>query len=156
MIPVACDGTPECMALRLHRFCPPCSNADPARVITMKPPARKSARKKTQRDYAGLNAGQEADPNRWLRMMEGKVIKQDPFKRMNGSEVGIEWLQNDEHAMKEPIVIESGEGLGMKMPPSDFTVNDVAEVLGEDTPVEVIGVCSFIIQMSPDLRWYGL
>ena len=30
----------------------------------MKPPARKSARKRVQRDYAGLNAGNEQDPDR--------------------------------------------------------------------------------------------
>ncbi|KAH9946403.1 Clavaminate synthase-like protein [Epithele typhae] len=90
-------------------FCKP-------RVITMKPPARKSTRKKQQRDYAGLNAGQEADPSRWLRMMEGKPIKKDPFKRMPGADVGLEWLQNDEEAMKDPIVVETEEGLGMKMP----------------------------------------
>lgn len=105
----------------------------------MKPPARKSTRKKTQRDYLGLNSGQEADPSRWLRMMEGKVIKKDPFKRMQGSEVGIEWPENDEDAMKEPVLIETEEGLGMKMPPPGFTVDNVAEALGEDFPVEVIG-----------------
>lgn len=80
-------------------------------------------------------------------MLEGKEIKADPFKRMKGSEVGIEWLETDETAMLEPVIIESTEGLGMKMPPKDFTVNDVAELVGEDTPVEVIGtapspVCS--------------
>ena len=108
----------------------------------MKPPARKSTRKKAQRDYAGLNNGQEADPGRWLRMMEGKEIKGDWFKRMNGADVGIEWLESDQDAMKDPIVIEEGEGLGMKMPPAEFTVNDVAETLGEEHPVEVIGTLS--------------
>ncbi|KAI0646748.1 Clavaminate synthase-like protein [Trametes meyenii] len=123
-------------------FCRPCLDADPARMITMKPPARKSARKKTQRDYAGLNAGQEADPSRFLRMMEGRVIKRDPFRRMKGSEVGVEWLENDESAMKEPIVVETVEGLGMKMPPQGFTVADVVEAVGEDYPVEVIDVAT--------------
>ncbi|KAI0807049.1 jumonji protein [Fomes fomentarius] len=123
-------------------FCRPCLDANPARVVTMKPPARKSARKKTQRDYLGLNSGQEADPSRWLRMMEGKVIKKGPFKRMQGSEVGIEWLENDEDAMKEPVLIETEEGLGMKMPPPGFTVDNVAEALGEDFPVEVIDVAT--------------
>ncbi|RDX45442.1 Clavaminate synthase-like protein [Lentinus brumalis] len=123
-------------------FCRPCLDANPARLITKKPPARKSARKKTQRDYAGLNTGQDSDPNRWLRMMEGKTIKKDPFRRMEGSEVGIEWLDNDESAMKEPVVIESQEGLGMKMPPPGFTVDDVVESLGEDHPVEVIDVAT--------------
>lgn len=46
------------------RFCQACRDADPRRVITMKPPARKSARKRVQRDYAGLNAGNEQDPDR--------------------------------------------------------------------------------------------
>ncbi|KAI0670700.1 Clavaminate synthase-like protein [Trametes maxima] len=123
-------------------FCRPCLDADPARMITMKPPARKSARKKTQRDYAGLNAGQEADPSRFLRMMEGRVIKRDSFRRMKGSEVGVEWLENDESAMKEPIVVEAEEGLGMKMPPQGFTVADVVEAVGEDYPVEVIDVAT--------------
>ncbi|EJF62505.1 Clavaminate synthase-like protein [Dichomitus squalens LYAD-421 SS1] len=123
-------------------FCKPCLDKDSTRVITMKPPARKSARKKPQRDYAGLNSGQELDPNRWLRMMEGKPIKKDPFRRMKGSQVGIEWLENDESAMKEPIVIEEDEGLGMKMPSADFTVDDVADALGREHPVEVIDVAT--------------
>lgn len=113
--------------------------ADPKRTITTKAPARKSVRKRTQRDYANLNSGLESDPNKWVRMLEGKSIKDDPFKRMEGKDVNLEWLEEDEDAMKEPIVIEFIEGLGMKMPKSDFTVEDVAELVGEDTPVEVIG-----------------
>lgn len=117
---------------------------DPTRTITLKPPARKSARKKTQRDYAGLhNTGSEAGPHKWLRMLEGKKISGDPFRRMKGAEVGVEWLESDESAMREPIVIETTEGLGMKMPPKSFTVTDVAEAVGEDFPVEVIGVSPF-------------
>ncbi len=88
-------------------------------------------------------------------MMEGKTIKKDPFRRMEGSEVGIEWLENDESAMKEPIVIESDEGLGMKMPPPGFTVDDVVESLGEDHPVEVIGTSYVFICVacvSPSIR----
>ena len=127
----------------MYRFCKPCMDADGSRVITMKPPARKSARNKTQRDYAGLNdTGVEADPNRWLRMLEGKVIKSDPFKRMKGSDVGLEWLDSEEDAMRKPIVIEHPDGLGMKMPSPKFTVNDVAEIVGSDMPVEVIGTFS--------------
>lgn len=57
------------VSVRVSRFCLPCRNADPKRVITVKPPARKSARKRAQRDYAGLqNTGVEQDANRsvWL------------------------------------------------------------------------------------------
>lgn len=74
-------------------------------------------------------------------MLEGKKILPDNFRRMKGSEVTVEWLESDENAMKVPIVIENPEGLGMKMPNSDFTVDDVAEMVGENTPVEVMGEC---------------
>jgi F-box/leucine-rich repeat protein 10/11 len=75
-------------------------------------------------------------------MLEGKQIAGDPFKRPEGADVGVEWLEGDEGAMTEPIIIESPEGLGMKMPSDDFTVDDIAELLGEETPVEVIGKLS--------------
>ena len=70
--------------------------------------------------------------------MQGKIIKPDPFKRMKGEDVTLEWLETDPTAMTEPILIEQPDGLGMKMP-EDLTVSDVAEIVGEDTPVEVIG-----------------
>lgn len=77
-------------------------------------------------------------------MMEGKDIKPHSFKRMKGSDVTLEWLETDPTAMTEPILIENPEGLGMKMPSEDFTVSEVAEIVGEDTPVEVIGERSFM------------
>ncbi|KAL6309229.1 JmjC domain-containing histone demethylation protein 1 [Sparassis latifolia] len=123
-------------------YCKECLAVDPARSITMKPPARKSARKRTQRDYAGLNSGTEASSDRWLRMLEGKTIQGDLFKRMKGSDVGLEWLESDENAMREPVVVESAEGLGMKMPPDTLSVDEVAELVGEDTSVEVIDVAT--------------
>ena len=63
---------------------------------------------------------------------------------MKGSDVGLEWLEADENAMKEPIVIENPEGLGMKMPDVKLTVSDVADVVGHDTPLEVIGMISYL------------
>lgn len=63
VLPTVWAGVDRCA----HRFCQPCRDADPKRVITMKPPARKSSRKRTQRDYAGLNAGNEQDPDRYVR-----------------------------------------------------------------------------------------
>lgn len=75
--------------------------------------------------------------------MEGKAIKNARFKHMHGSGVGAEWLEEDEQAMTEPIIIDNPEGLGMQMPASDFTVSDVADIVGEDHPVEVIGAASF-------------
>ena len=122
----------------LHRYCEICTQADSTRVVTLKTPARKSSRKRTQRDYANLNSGLGSDANRWIRMLETKEIKKDLFKRFNGSELE-DWLEQDDDALQEPIVIEDPDGLGMIMPPNTFSVEDVAELIGEGTPVEVIG-----------------
>lgn len=78
----------------------------------MKAPARKSRRKRTQRDYANLNSGLDTDPARWTRMLTGKALKEDNFKRMNGSDVNLQWLEDDPCAMEEPIVVEQPSGLG--------------------------------------------
>lgn len=59
---------------------------------------------------------------------------------MHGSDLSLSWVEEDETAMREPIVIENPDGLGMKMPSSNLTVDDIAKLVGEDTPVEVIGV----------------
>ncbi|KAG6865888.1 hypothetical protein C0991_010969 [Blastosporella zonata] len=123
-------------------YCTTCLQAKPHLSVTFKAPARKSIRKRTQRDYANLNAGLELDPQRWLRFLEQKTVQADPFKRLAGTDVGLEWLEEDPSAMTEPVVIEQPDGLGMTMPPTDFTVDDVAELVGEDTPVEVIDVAS--------------
>ncbi|KAG8217341.1 Clavaminate synthase-like protein [Butyriboletus roseoflavus] len=128
--------------IRYNVFCKSCVVEKPSRTITLKQPARKSARKRAQPDYANLNAGVETDPSRWLRVIQSKPIKDDSFRRMKGSDLGLEWLETDEDAMKEPIVVEDPEGLGMKMPDSDFTVSDVADIVGHETPVEVIDVAS--------------
>lgn len=106
----------------LYRYCKPCLEKDPSRTITLKAPARKSDRKRNYQDYASLNLGLASDPNRWMRMLENKSFKQDNFKRMHGSDVTVEWLEEDEDALTEPIVVEEPTGLGMKMPPNDFSV----------------------------------
>ncbi|KAJ7070349.1 jumonji superfamily protein [Mycena belliarum] len=123
-------------------YCKPCLEKEPSRTITLKAPARKSDRKRNYQDYASLNLGLASDPNRWLRMLENKTFEPENFKRMHGSDVTVEWLEEDEDAMTEPILVEKPDGLGMKMPPNDFTVEDVAELVGEEVPVEVIDVAS--------------
>ena len=94
-----------------------------------------------------VDEGGASDPSKWMRLMQTKPIAPDKFQRMKGSDVGMGWLERDENAMKEPVVIEDPEGLGMQMPgwatsvagPSDFGVSDVARLVGGETPVEVIG-----------------
>ncbi|KAF9257816.1 jumonji superfamily protein [Marasmius fiardii PR-910] len=137
-----CAGNGEDLNTVDKWFCKTCMEKEPRRTITYKAPTRKSERKKTARDYANIELGIPSDPNRWMNMMEGKPMKEDSFKRMKGGDVGLEWLTEDEDAMTEPILIESPAGLGMKMPEEDFGVEDVALLVGENTPLEVIDVAS--------------
>ncbi|KAG8760511.1 JmjC domain-containing histone demethylation protein 1 [Serendipita sp. 396] len=173
-------------------FCKSCVEQDPSRTMTLKPPPRKSGRKKAPVDSTGSDtvmsephpaapatepaaaaaspevaapatnatisagAGAGAAPtstttpappsppevNKWIAIAESKKYSPDNFRRMNGSDIGMEWILRDESAMKEPIVIEAPEGLGMKMPPKEMTVRDVANEVGPDTHVEVIDVQS--------------
>ena len=43
--------------------------------------------------------------------------------------------------MKEPWVVDEEEGLGMEMPRKDLRISEVAEMVGKETPLEVIGEC---------------
>jgi F-box/leucine-rich repeat protein 10/11 len=88
--------------------------------------------------------------NKWIAVAESKTYTPDTFRRMNGSDIGLEWILSDENAMKEPIVVENSEGLGMKMPPKELTVRDIANEVGPDTPVEVIGVYHRYLYISTD------
>jgi F-box/leucine-rich repeat protein 10/11 len=64
----------------------------------------------------------------------------DGFKRMRGPDLTEEWLDNDPTAMTEPVIIERPDGLGMMMPPTSLTVPEIANILGPETPLEVIGM----------------
>lgn len=125
------------------RFCGPCRAADARRIVTLKPPTRKSARNRPVRDYVNLHSGADSsDAGRWSKLLECKPFCEDSFNRISGSELTQEWLDNDSAAMMEPVIIEEPEGLGMMMPPSSLTVAEIAATLGHETPVEVIGIFS--------------
>ncbi|KAI0065496.1 jumonji protein [Artomyces pyxidatus] len=123
-------------------FCDSCREQAPTRVITFKPPARKSTRNKAVRDYAHMHTGVASDSSKWAQMLEHKSFGKDNFRRMEGSQLSQEWLDNDPTAMTEPVLVEEPQGLGMKMPDRNLSVDDIAEIMGRDTTVEVIDVPS--------------
>ncbi|KEP53580.1 JmjC domain histone demethylation protein [Rhizoctonia solani 123E] len=123
-------------------YCKTCLAAFPELEITLLPPTRKSSRKRARLDYANIEAGvppDQSDPNRWMSIIQDKVIHPDSFKRLKGEELTKDWVENNDWAMTEPVVIDSPEGLGMTMPGPEFTIHDVVELVGADVPVEVIG-----------------
>ena len=47
---------------------------------------------------------------------------------LHGSKVTVDWF--NENGFGNPIVVDRPEGLGVKVPPSDFTVADVEQYVG--------------------------
>lgn len=133
-------SSPTVAYLTSFRYCQPCLKKDMTRSISHKPPVRKSSRKRATRDFFDQDMAAEPGANKWLKMLDGKPMLKDSFKRMRGEDVCLAWVEQDPHAMEEPIIIETPEGLGMKMPPVELTVADISETLGEGTPIEVIGM----------------
>ncbi|EGG03663.1 uncharacterized protein MELLADRAFT_37912, partial [Melampsora larici-populina 98AG31] len=62
-----------------------------------------------------------------------------------GTDLTMSWLLEDESAMSEPILIDDDDALralGMKMPSPTITIRQISNIVGPDTPVEVIDVAS--------------
>ncbi|GAA5824383.1 hypothetical protein JCM11251_000399 [Rhodosporidiobolus azoricus] len=138
------------------------SHLPPAPTST--PPLRKSSRSTRSRniDYANLDAHLPASVDKWTKVIaartaEGKVVDGfaaqaeggGGFRRFVTGE-GVKdqsWLFGDGQGgggegFREPFVVEKPEGLGMKMPDGRITVRDVARLVGEKTPLEVIDCAS--------------
>lgn len=109
--------------------------------ITLKRPSLKSGLRATPRlvDSISNNTLANNPDKRWL---EGSQARQDNFSRMQGKDVGLEWLAADDKAMSEPIIVEEPQGLGLEMP-KGFTADDVVQHVGANHPVEVIGAPPF-------------
>ncbi|EST08769.1 Zinc finger, RING/FYVE/PHD-type [Kalmanozyma brasiliensis GHG001] len=154
-----------------------------------RPPRRKSDRAKLEVDYAAIQEGIPADPlGRWKNFLNTYDFEPDNFRRMEGPEWTIDWLMNDETALRQPVLVpapadqsvkavngsvkteadasgplrgrianKNGRPAprhtsipGMVVPPSEMTIFDVADIIGHDTPVEVIDVAS---QSSSKASW---
>lgn len=124
-------------------YCPPCtltSASTPHPLSTTHKNQRKSARASAQNrlDYANLDAHLPADPNRWLAILASRPVVEHAFRHFTAAELTDEWLWGEE-SMKEPFVVDEEEGLGMRMPRRDLRISEVAEMVGRETGVEVIG-----------------
>jgi hypothetical protein len=118
--------------------------------LTVHPPPRKSERSHVNIDYTTLNEGETTsilpDQHAYNAFFSGphpRKFAPDNFQRMKGSELTKEWAE--EGGCLAPVVIPAAdsEGLDMVMP-EGLTVRKVAELVGGDTKVEVIGRASVI------------
>ncbi|XP_066534801.1 lysine (K)-specific demethylase 2Aa isoform X2 [Hoplias malabaricus] len=64
----------------------------------------------------------------------------DRVKRMEGKDFNFEYVQRG--GLRDPIIFERPEGLGIKMPDPDFSVNDVKTFVGSRRMIDVMEVAS--------------
>ncbi|GAA5981483.1 hypothetical protein JCM11641_004778 [Rhodosporidiobolus odoratus] len=146
-----CTTTSATTANPLHTTYKP-NGALPSRSGNSTPSGTRKSQRTTRSkniDYANLDQHLPANVDRWAKVIaqreeEGKIVnglKSGAFKSMKASELTDEWIFGEE-GMKEPFVVEEREGLGMEMPHKGFTVREVAELVGPQTPLEVIDCAS--------------
>lgn len=111
--------------------------------IRYKEQPRKSTRnnKSNQLNYANLNEHLQPDPNRFYNVVQSKRIETEHgFKVFeDGHGLTLDWVLNHPESMTEPLIIKEKTGLGMRVPSENITVTQVAQIVGNDMPVEVIG-----------------
>uniref|UniRef100_A0A6Q2XRZ1 Lysine (K)-specific demethylase 2Aa n=1 Tax=Esox lucius TaxID=8010 RepID=A0A6Q2XRZ1_ESOLU len=62
----------------------------------------------------------------------------DRVKRMEGKDLTFEYIQRG--GLRDPIIFEKPDGLGIKMPDPDFSVNDVKIFVGSRRMIDVMDV----------------
>uniref|UniRef100_A0AAQ6AF91 [histone H3]-dimethyl-L-lysine(36) demethylase n=1 Tax=Amphiprion ocellaris TaxID=80972 RepID=A0AAQ6AF91_AMPOC len=106
------------------------------------PFCQSSQRAGTRRRYHDDGISDEEIDGRRMFDLEEKVNSQrfssDRVVRMEGRELTYEFVQRG--GLRDPILFEKPDGLGIKMPDPDFTVNDVKMFVGSRRMIDVMDV----------------
>ncbi|TKS69361.1 Lysine-specific demethylase 2A [Collichthys lucidus] len=107
-----------------------------------KPRYSKRLRAGTRRRYHDDGISDEEIDGRRMFDLEEKVNSQrfssDRVLRMEGKDFSYEFVQRG--GLRDPIIFERPDGLGLKMPDPDFSVNDVKMFVGSRRMIDVMDV----------------
>ncbi|XP_034751167.1 lysine (K)-specific demethylase 2Aa isoform X4 [Etheostoma cragini] len=107
-----------------------------------KPRYSKRLRAGTRRRYHDDGISDEEIDGRRMFDLEEKVHSQrfssNRVLRMEGKDLTFEFIQRG--GLRDPIVFEKPDGLGLKMPDPDFSVNDVKMFVGSRRMIDVMDV----------------
>ncbi|XP_027874771.1 lysine (K)-specific demethylase 2Aa isoform X2 [Xiphophorus couchianus] len=107
-----------------------------------KPRFSKRLRAGTRRRYHDDGISDEEIDGRRMFSLEEKVrsekFSSDRIIRMEGKDFTYEFVQKG--GLRDPILFEKPEGLGIKMPEPDFSVNDVKTFVGSRRMIDVMDV----------------
>ncbi|XP_044041470.1 lysine (K)-specific demethylase 2Aa isoform X10 [Siniperca chuatsi] len=96
----------------------------------------------TRRRYHDDGISDEEIDGRRMFDLEEKVNSQrfssDRVIRMEGRDLTYEFIQRG--GLRDPIIVEKPDGLGIKMPDPDFSVNDVKMFVGSRRMIDVMDV----------------
>ncbi|XP_073332672.1 lysine (K)-specific demethylase 2Aa isoform X1 [Pagrus major] len=96
----------------------------------------------TRRRYHDDGISDEEIDGRRMFDLEEKVSSQrfssDRVIRMEGKDLTYEYIQRG--GLRDPIILEKPDGLGLKMPDPDFSVNDVKMFVGSRRMIDVMDV----------------
>lgn len=77
--------------------------------------------------------------NPWFDVAEAHKPIVDAFGYMRVEDLTQHWLENDPKALMQPFLIERPEGLDMKVLPADMQISEIADMVGRDRQLDVIG-----------------
>ncbi|KAF3851781.1 hypothetical protein F7725_005136 [Dissostichus mawsoni] len=107
-----------------------------------KPRCSKRLRAGTRRRYHDDGISDEEIDGRRMFDLEDKVHSErfgsDRVLRMEGKDLTYEFVQRE--GLRDPILFEKPDGLGIKMPDPDFSVNDVKMFVGSRRMIDVMDV----------------
>ncbi|KAJ3614972.1 hypothetical protein NHX12_018541 [Muraenolepis orangiensis] len=116
----------------------PAEEEEEAAAVTQ----QRAPRTGTRRRYHDDGISDEEIDGRRMFDLEDKVhserFNSDRVVRMEGKDLTYEYVQRG--GLRDPIIFEKPDGLGIKMPDPDFSVNDVKIFVGSRRMVDVMDV----------------
>ncbi|KAJ3125259.1 JmjC domain-containing histone demethylation protein 1 [Physocladia obscura] len=100
--------------------------------------ARPQRDTRTMIDYNEKDRAAVEDEHKYVKLLHTKRFAKNKFLYVDGHSVTLEWLRA--FGFKEPFLVESADGLEMRMPPASLTVDQVADACGRDKTIDAMEV----------------
>ncbi|ESO88867.1 hypothetical protein LOTGIDRAFT_125461 [Lottia gigantea] len=134
----SCVGVQEHQAADIEIFhCPNCQKKHGPLVL-------KSRKNFHRHDYSEENSDSKAVQTgtvAFIKELKNRTfssVEEIPILKLQGSQLTKSYCEK--HKFDTPILIDKKDGLGLCVPPSNFTINDVETYVGSMTEIDVIDV----------------
>jgi hypothetical protein len=90
---------------------------------------RKSQREREPINYRDLVNADIVMPRDRIAELQNYKYMPDNFERLPGDQATLEWAKKN--GLREPVIFTGSMMLGMRMPPSNLTIHDIADLVGK-------------------------